>query len=149
MPARHRIAITRRAAVTALAVGALSTGLVGCQTTPAPNLVSCPLPTTEQVNEILKIAPLGTSRDEVVQKLTKAGIAGSFGENQSLFYCDIWKRGDDLRWHLNVVLLFDDDGKLYATRPDTTGQVDNTPRSHTTTVAPPTLQMRDDPFAVE
>jgi hypothetical protein len=104
--------------------------LAGCQMTPAAAIVGCPLPSTEQVQEILAIAPLGTHRDEVVQRLSKAGIAGNYGENQSLFYCDLWKRSDDLRWHINVVLLFDDDGKLYATRPDAAGQVDPSPRSH-------------------
>jgi hypothetical protein len=129
----------------AILAGITVTGGAGCQSPPAPSLVSCPLPTTEQVHEILAIAPLGTSRDDVLQKLSDAGISGSFGENQSLYYCDLWKRKDDLRWHLNVVLLFDDDGKLYATRPDASGHVDPTPRSNVKAVSPTAA----DPFLAE
>ncbi len=118
-----------------------SAGLVlGCQLTPAPGLVNCPLPTNEQVREVLRIVPLGTSRDEAKQRLTKAGFAGSFVETESIFYCDIWDKGEGLRWHINVTLLFDDDGKLYATRPDVNGLIDPTPR--TSTAAPVVV----DPF---
>jgi hypothetical protein len=131
--------------IAVLAGGLTIAAEFGCQSPPAPGLVSCPLPTTEQVHEILAIAPLGTPRDDVLQKLTQAGISGSFGENQSLYYCDLWKRKDDLRWHLNVVLLFDDEGKLYATRPDASGRVDPTPRSN----AKPTSTATSDPFLAE
>lgn len=118
---------------------------LGCQTTPAPNLISCPLPSTEQVREVLKVAPLGTSREETLEKLAEAGITGSFGENQSLYYCDLWKRDESLRWHLNVVLLFDDEGKLYATRPDASGQIDPSPRSAKSATTA-TTKVVDDPF---
>ena len=102
--------------------------VIGCQMTPAPGLVTCPLPSTEQVHSILEIAPLGTSRDDTIAQLEKAGIRGWFGENQSIYYCDIWDRGEGIRWHINVALLFDDSGQLYATRPDRSGNIDPTPR---------------------
>lgn len=102
--------------------------VIGCQSTPAPGLMMCPLPSTEQVHAILEIAPLGTQRDEAIAQLGEAGVLGTFGENQSIYYCDIWDRGDGIRWHINVALLFDDSGQLYATRPDQTGNVDPTPR---------------------
>ncbi|OYW15945.1 MAG: hypothetical protein B7Z55_14490 [Planctomycetales bacterium 12-60-4] len=102
----------------------------GCQLTPAPGLTNCPLPVNEQVHEILQIVPLGTSRDEASQRLTKAGFAGNFSENQSIYYCDIWDKGEGVRWHINVMLLFDEQGKLYATRPDMNGQIDPTPRNN-------------------
>lgn len=103
--------------------------VIGCQLTPAPGLVNCPLPTNEQVREVLRIVPLGTSREEAKKRLVEAGFAGNFGENESIYYCDIWDKGDGVRWHINVTLLFDDEGQLYATRPDVNGQIDPTPRS--------------------
>lgn len=99
----------------------------GCRMTPSLGLVACPLPTTEQVAEIRRIAPLGTSREETMKRLKDAGIIGNFGQNQSIFYCDIWER-DGERWHINVALLFDDSGNLYATRPDIDGQTPERPR---------------------
>jgi hypothetical protein len=89
----------------------------GCQTMP-PSLVSCPLPAVEQASRIEELVPLGTTREEAISRLKKEGIAGNFGEADSIFYCDIWNRSDSERWHINVALLFDDDGKLYALRPD-------------------------------
>ncbi|MBI1349224.1 hypothetical protein GC163_23390 [bacterium] len=107
----------------------LAGSLCGCQLTPAPGLIACPLPVTEQVQTVLEIVPLGTSRDDALKALDKAGFAGGFGSNQSIYYCDIWDQGKGERWHMNVQLLFDDEGKLYATRPDTTGELDPTPRA--------------------
>ncbi len=91
----------------------------GCQTTPAPGLVSCPLPVDEQTAQILDIVPLGTPRDVVIEKLEKAGVIGNFstGDSKTTYYCDIWQREKDERWHINVVLLFDENGLLYSTRP--------------------------------
>ncbi|MDX1970844.1 MAG: hypothetical protein SFV23_27000 [Planctomycetaceae bacterium] len=103
--------------------------VIGCQLTPAPGLVNCPLPTNEQVREVLRIVPLGISREEAKKRLVEAGFAGNFGENESIYYCDIWDKGDGVRWHINVTLLFDDEGHLYATRPDVNGAIDPTPRS--------------------
>lgn len=104
-------------------VGGLAVALIcsGCQTMP-PSLVSCPLPAAEQASRIEEIVPLGTTREDAISRLKKEGIAGNFGEAESIFYCDIWNRSDSERWHINVALLFDDDGKLYALRPDPHGQ---------------------------
>jgi hypothetical protein len=90
----------------------------GCQLTPSPGLVACPLPSVEQAVKVVQVAPLGTSREEAMQRLKEAGIRGNFGENESIFYCDVWERDKTERWHINVVLLFDEQGRLYATRPD-------------------------------
>lgn len=129
-----------------LALGACT----GCRLTPSPGLMACPLPASEQVQRVLKVAPLGTPRDEVLKELETAGVAGSFGENQSIYYCDIWKQEDGSRWHINVALLFDENGLLYATRPDQSGRAtaidDESPRpaGH---IAPPTgFPGTDDPF---
>jgi hypothetical protein len=91
--------------------------LVGCQLTPAPGLVACPLPIGEQAAKVLQVVPLGTPREDVLVKLKDAGITGNFGENQSIFYCNTWEQNKAERWHLNVVLLFDEHGRLYETRP--------------------------------
>ena len=52
-------------------------GLAGCQMTPGAALINCPLSTTEQVHQILELAPLGTPRDEVLSRLADAGVAGT------------------------------------------------------------------------
>lgn len=93
--------------------------IVGCQMTPAPGLISCPFPVEEQTAKILEIVPLGTPRDEAIKRLEEAGIVGNFsiGDSKSTYYCDVWQQGKDERWHINVVLLFDEDGILYGTRP--------------------------------
>jgi hypothetical protein len=112
-------------------------GMLGCQLTPAPALVECPLPMQQQAEEILKIVPLGTPRAEALKKLKEAGIRGNFGENESIFYCDFWHRDEHVRWHINVMLLFDEEGKLYATRPEANVAAD-------ASSAPPSPP--DDPF---
>jgi hypothetical protein len=93
----------------------------GCQLAPtsAPPLTSCPLSVPDQTLKILEIAPLGTPRDEAIDRLEKAGIVGNFstGSSKSTFYCDVWPQADNERWHINVVLLFDEDGILYGTLP--------------------------------
>jgi hypothetical protein len=93
----------------------------GCQTM-SPSLVSCPWSAVEQARKIDEIVPPGSTREEAVSRLKKAGIAGNFGEADSIYYCDIWNRDDSERWHINVALLFDEEGKLYALRPDPHGK---------------------------
>ena len=61
--------------------------------------------------------PVGTPREAVVERLSKAGIEGTFGTSDSIYYCDLWKRETGERWHLDLALLFDEQGKLYETRP--------------------------------
>ena len=96
----------------------------GCQLTPSPGLVACPLPVAEQAAKVVEVAPLGSTREEAMKRLTDAGIRGNFGENESLFYCDVWERDQTERWHMNVVLLFDEQGRLYSTRPGIAGPED-------------------------
>jgi len=108
-------------AVCGLTVVALLFLAAGCQLTPSPGLIACPMPVNEQAAKVLQVAPLGTPRDEVLRRLKDAGIRGNFGENESIYYCDLWDRDKKVLWHINVVLLFDDNGKLYKTRPNPDG----------------------------
>lgn len=107
----------------------------GCQTTPLPGMVSCPLPVTEQVASILEVVPLGTSREDATKLLRAAGVQGTFNDTRTIFYCDLWDRGEGPRWHINVALLFDEDGQLIGTRPDSNGALVN----------PARLPITDDP----
>ncbi|QDU79761.1 hypothetical protein Pla110_14750 [Polystyrenella longa] len=75
---------------------------------------------TTQQNELFKICPKGTHRDQVEKRLAEAGINGEFGTNQSIYYCDFWKREDGKVWELNLALLFDEEGVLYSTMPGRT-----------------------------
>jgi hypothetical protein len=99
-----------------VAVVVFASGFGGCQSA-GPLIAACPWPSPVQSAEILKLAPLGTPRSEVLEKLKSAGISGNSGANESIFYCDLWKQPSGEVWHINVVLLFDADDQLYATRP--------------------------------
>lgn len=90
----------------------------GCQFGPG-RLVPSPLLFQEQEQQILRVAPAGTPRDEAVRKLNEAGIEGSFGVSPSVYYCDIWNRRDGRRWHLDLALLFNESGELYEVRQAT------------------------------
>jgi len=116
----------RRFLILVLAVAGL-----GCQLTPAPALTPCPLPIVEQTEKILDIVPLGTHRDEAIKRLENEGIIGNFsaGDSQSTYYCDIWPQSEKLRWHINVVLLFDENGILYGTRPQLPNKIGNSERA--------------------
>lgn len=94
--------------------------------TKRPSFTSCPWPVSKQVSEILAITPLGTPREQAIKSLEAAGIKGSYGGNHSLYYADVWKR-EDAVWHINVTLLFDSEGRLYATQPDTQGKLTSSP----------------------
>jgi hypothetical protein len=83
----------------------------------APRLAASPLSVAEQQAAILKIAPLGTPREELLERLKEAGIQATPGSSPSIYYCDVWNREDGQRWHLDVALLFDGSGQLYLTRP--------------------------------
>jgi len=98
-----------------LGVGAL-TLFVGCQMA-GTGFRPSPLDSVQQRQEIEKIVPLGTSRTEVEKRLREAGIEITPGSSSRLAYCDIWNRKGGDRWVLNVALLFDEEGKLYETRP--------------------------------
>ena len=72
----------------------------------------------QQLAEIKMIVPEGTNRDRAAQYLKEAGVEGEFSRvGRSIFYCRIWNRKNKERWHLNIDLLFDGDGRFYATRP--------------------------------
>lgn len=91
--------------------------LAGCQLGSAGKIVASPWSSAQQEQAILELVPLGTPRDEVVERLSQAGIEGGFGVSDSVFYCDLWKRPSGEWWHINVALLFDQSGRLYKTRP--------------------------------
>ncbi len=79
-------------------------------------IMPCPLTYSEQEKEILAVVPKGTQRGEALRRLAAAGIEGSFGVSQRVYYCDLWNRKNGERWHVNVALLFDDSDKLYRTQ---------------------------------
>jgi hypothetical protein len=88
---------------------------LGCVTLSRP-IMPCPLTYSEQEKELLAVVPKGTRREDALRRLTAAGVEGSFGISQRVYYCDLWKRPNGDRWHVNVALLFDDTGKLYRTQ---------------------------------
>lgn len=91
----------------------LLSSVVGCQFTKTM-IMENPLTYREQVAEIEKIVVVGTHRDQAVKKLEKAGIKGSFGENKSTYYCNLWDRGKGETWQMEVALLFDEKGNYLA-----------------------------------
>lgn len=102
--------------LTNCALGLLSIWIsVGC--TGLRQVVPAPLVFEEQSKEILAIIPMGTPKEEAVRKLTEAGISGEFASSPSIYYCDLWERENGNRWHMNVALLFNEQGELYQTRP--------------------------------
>ncbi|GAB4135627.1 MAG: hypothetical protein Tsb009_02090 [Planctomycetaceae bacterium] len=90
--------------------------LMGCGLFPNRQITS-PLSYREQVGEIQKIVSVGMPRDEVIRRLNNVGIHGDFSASgRSIYYCELWERKNGERWHLNVALLFDQDGRFYRTR---------------------------------
>ncbi|MFO0918329.1 MAG: hypothetical protein U0872_08450 [Planctomycetaceae bacterium] len=115
----------------------------------SPTLVTCPWSVLEQARKIEAIVPPGTTREEAVTRLKKEGIAGNFGQAESIYYCDIWERSKSERWHINVALLFDEEGKLYGLRPDPREQaasVDTTPPTDSKKRSETTASGPSDPF---
>lgn len=104
-----------RAVVLAVVIGVISMTLVAC--TGLKQVVPAPMVFEEQSKELLKLVPLGTHKEEAIQKLSAAGISGEFSSSPSIYYCDLWERENGTRWHLNVALLFNEAGALYKTRP--------------------------------
>jgi len=92
-------------------------GLVAGCASPGGNLVECPLSAAEQQQAVLEIVPRGTSRGEAIRRLKAAGIEFTPGKKDSIYYLSLWTRANGERWHINVALLFDPAGNLYATRP--------------------------------
>ena len=101
---------------TAILCLVLAAFVAGCAS-PGATLVECPLSGDQQQQAVLEIVPRGTSRAEAERKLRAAGIEYSPGQKNSIYYLGLWNRPDGKRWHINVALLFDQDGKLYETRP--------------------------------
>ena len=84
---------------------------VGCQFNKTM-IMENPMTYREQVAEIEKIVVVGTHRDQAAEKLEAAGIKGSFGENKSIYYCNLWDRENGETWQMDVALLFDENGKF-------------------------------------
>ena len=112
---RGQISAKRLAALLAVScfVGLIATG---CQLS-TPRFEKNPLSYPQQAGAILEIVPKGTDRDAAVEMLAQAGIQGNFSAvSKAIYYCDTWEREDGKRWLMNVALLFDESGRLYATR---------------------------------
>ena len=71
----------------------------------------------EQQQAILDVVPFGTPRERSLETLKQAGVRGASGVSESIYYCDVWDRGDGGHWHLNVALFFDQSGRLYKVGP--------------------------------
>lgn len=90
--------------------------VAGCQLNTG-TLVRCPWQYSRQQQAVLELVPLGTPRDAAIERLAAEGIAGAFGINDTIYYCDVWQREDGDRWHLNVAVLFDESGLVKECRP--------------------------------
>lgn len=101
-----------RTARTALCLAAL---VAGCAA-PRASLVDCPLSAEQQQQVILEVVPKGSLRSDAERRLKAAGIEYTAGQKNSIYYLSLWNRPDGKRWHINVALLFDSQGKLYQTR---------------------------------
>ena len=88
----------------------------GCSSPPT-SLVESPLTVEQQQRAVLDLVPVGSTRDEAERRLKAAGIEYTASRSQSIYYLSLWNRRDGERWHINVALLFDGEGKLYASRP--------------------------------
>src|SRR5579872_2673604 len=74
--------------------------VAGCAST-GSKLIECPLTVDQQQREMLKVVPLGTSRDEAERRMKTAGIeftAGRRGEQGSIEYPTLWNRPGGERW---------------------------------------------------
>ncbi len=107
--------LTTSLTVLCVGIGLLEMMLVGCATSPA--VYPCPLSYEEQSRSILEIVPIGTPRAEVLKKLAVAEIQGSEGISDSIYYINLWDGQTGGTWMMNVALLFDQDGRLYKTKP--------------------------------
>ncbi|MBA4030079.1 MAG: hypothetical protein C0478_04180 [Planctomyces sp.] len=122
---------TRKAPLTACLIVGLTVVMSSCaswQNDRKLSFQSCPWPAGQQVREVLNVVPIGSTRADALKKLQKAGIQGNYGANDTIYYCDVWKREEAI-WHINVALLFDEEGRVYATMPDASGQMVESPRT--------------------
>jgi hypothetical protein len=91
--------------------------LAGCV---APQMVRCPLQDADLTKKIMAIAPVGTPRDETIQRLKAAGIDGAFGSDKSAigseyYCCRSWRRENGEVWRINLLLHFDKSGNFCET----------------------------------
>lgn len=91
--------------------------IAGCRLGQQPIIEESRLSWSEQKARIHEIAPVGTPRDEAVERLRAAGIDGEFGARDTIYYCGLWERPDGTYWQMDVALLFDAEGRLYDLRP--------------------------------
>jgi hypothetical protein len=105
----------RRQIVRPLAALLIALASLGCSSV-GRAIVPCPLTYADQEKEVLALVPKGTRREEVLRRLHAAGIEGSFGISQRVYYCDLWNRPGGQRWQMNIALLFDENGILYKTQ---------------------------------
>jgi hypothetical protein len=105
----------RRQIVRLLAALLVALASFGCSSV-GRAIVPCPLTYADQEKEVLAVVPKGTRREDVLRRLHAAGIEGSFGISQRVYYCDLWNRPDGQRWQMNIALLFDEKGVLYKTQ---------------------------------
>ena len=94
----------------------LVVSFTGCASESA-RLIDSPLGIQEQTTQILEIVPLGTTRRDALDRLQANGVDVTPGAADSVLYCSIWNRKNGERWTMNVALLFDEQGRLYAARP--------------------------------
>src|SRR5690349_17924367 len=99
-----------------LALLLLTVAAAGCNSPPT-SLIESPLSVEQQQQAVLQVVPVGSTRDDAERKLKGAGIDYTAGQGRTIYYLSLWNRPDGQRWHINVALLFDSEGKLYASRP--------------------------------
>lgn len=85
-----------------------------------PQTVRCPIEDADLTKKILAVAPVGTPREETIQRLKAAGIDGAFGSDKSAFgkdyyCCQTWRRSHGEVWRISLLLHFDKSGKLCET----------------------------------
>lgn len=105
------------AGVRAILFAGMAIGLAGGCSSPPTHLMESPLSVERQQQAVLEVVPIGTPRAEAERRLKAAGIEYTASRSQSMYYLSLWNRQDGERWHINVALLFDADGKLYSSRP--------------------------------
>ena len=117
MPENTRTTAFGLPALASLCGLALVSVLAGCV---GPQMVRCPLEDSELTKKILAVAPVGTPRDEAIQRLKAAGIEGAFGSEHSAigkdyFCCRAWRRPHAEVWKISLLLHFDKSGNLCET----------------------------------
>lgn len=67
-----------------------------------------------QQRTVLGVVPFGTPREQTVRRLEQAGVDGSFGISESVYYCDLWEHaGAEADWRMDMALFFDQSGRFY------------------------------------